>query len=128
MRRLLYSHVISGLIGAVLVYLSSPGGLTSYAIGAAISFIHLSSLVYAWPRLLAKKQVALSIVIIVFKFAILGWILYLAVNSDAIRLGWLAVGIALVVPSVIITALFADKIQAETLAADATNATDSTTS
>ncbi len=64
------------------------------------------------PFIFAKKQFALSIGVIVFKFAILAWIMNEAVNaaSNAVTqsqcsLGWFAVGIALINVSAIVTAV-----------------------
>ena len=79
--------------------------------------INLCVHVVAWPRILVKKQVALSIGVIVFKFAILGWIIYEVVAGNLIGvvfgnrfgprldLGWFGAGLSIVVLSVLTTGL-----------------------
>lgn len=63
----------------------------------------MTALVYTWPSLLKKKRVALSIGIIVIKFAILGWILYEVVRAQSVHMIWFAGGLALTGISVVIT-------------------------
>ncbi len=79
--------------------------------GAAISLLNLIFLVFTWPRMLAKKQVALGVSAIVFKFALLGWILYLVTQSQTTSGAWLSVGLATVIPSVLVTAIFGSEIE-----------------
>jgi hypothetical protein len=110
MRFLLLIHLTLGVCGAALIFfLAGEPAAYSFAFGAAVAFMNLSVLVLTWPRLLAKKLVALSIGVIVFKFAILAWILYEVstgnLNKLAPKLEWFVVGLALVVVSVVATAV-----------------------
>jgi hypothetical protein len=82
-------------------FFSGPHSALSFAAGAGLILFNLIGLVLFWPRILAKKQVALSISGIVFKFAILVGILYVLVDGKRVSLVWLAAGISLVVPSVV---------------------------
>ena len=95
-----------GLVAVGILAGLSPAA--SFFAGSAVTLFNLAVLVFGWPRILAQKQVARIVFLIVFKFAILGVILYLAVNSPAIRLGWFALGLATVLPSVTVTAIMAD--------------------
>ncbi len=102
---LIYFQLALTVLGAVFVVVfsgSAPG--ISYLAGGTVTLFNLAVLVFGWPRMLAQKQVARAVAVIVFKFAILGWILYLVVHSQTIQLGWFALGLATVIPSVLVTA------------------------
>ena len=106
MKPLLLIQIAFGVFGAVLLLLlTSQIVAVSYLAGAGLSLLNLIILVLSWPRILAKKQFALSIGVIVFKFAILGWIIYEVATVNWLRIGWFAVGLSTVVPTVVLTAL-----------------------
>lgn len=106
MKFLVAFHISAGVLGAIaLCYFATFREAESFAVGAMVSALNLVTLVYSWPRILAKKQVALSVGVIVFKFAILGWIIYVVATSQVFHLGWVAAGLALVIPSVLATSL-----------------------
>jgi hypothetical protein len=105
MRVLLYFQLVLAVLGSGLSwFLVAPMAGWSFAAGAGLTFLNFAVLVFAWPRILARKQFALAIVAIVSKFAILIWILYLVAHSPTVHLGWFAVGLATVIPSVLVTA------------------------
>lgn len=105
MRFLLTLHLTLGICGAALLLIAAGRNESvSFACGAALSLANLAVLVGTWPLLLAKKLVALSIGVIVFKFAILAWILNEVATGKLIQLGWFASGLALIVVSVLVTA------------------------
>lgn len=105
MKFLIYFELVLGVVGTSLAFfLVAPTAGISFAAGAAVTLFNFAVLVFGWPRILAKKQVAPATAAIVFKFAILGWILYLVAHSPAINLAWFAMGLATVIPSVIVTA------------------------
>jgi hypothetical protein len=99
--QLVLTAVVTGLVAAFTQ--SLPAVLSTLG-GAAVTLFNLWVLVFVWPRILANKKVALAVATIVFKFAILGLILYLVTHSPAISLGWFALGLGTVVPSVLVTA------------------------
>ena len=106
---LLKIQVGFAVFGALLVaFFAGQPALWSFAGGAAVTLFNFAVLVYVWPVILAKKQVAPGIGVIIFKFAILGWILYLVAHSQTVRLGWFACGLATVLPSVLVTAFMSD--------------------
>jgi hypothetical protein len=88
---------IGGLFFGFMAMISISGG-------GALMLLNLFALVFSWPRILAKKSIALATGVIVFKFAILGWIIYEVVGGEALHIGWFAVGMATVVPAVVGTA------------------------
>ncbi|MCM2280519.1 MAG: hypothetical protein NDI61_01585 [Bdellovibrionaceae bacterium] len=106
MKFLIWSHFAIGLIGSVIIgFWSGWVNASDFAAGAALSWLNLLSLVVTWPRILAKKLVALSIGVIVLKFAILGSIIYAVVAWKAFQIGWFSAGIATVVLSTVATGL-----------------------
>ena len=105
MRFLVYFQLALGVVGAALVAIfagSSPAA--SFAGGAGLTLFNLAVLVFGWPRILMQKQVARAVLAIIFKLAISGWILYLVTRSQSVQIGWFALGLATVVPSVLVTA------------------------
>lgn len=105
--------------GVVGFFTTSAAGF-SFAAGAGVILFNFAVLVFGWPRVLAKKQVALGSVAIVIKFAILGWILYLVTHSSSVRIGWFAFGMATVFPSLLMAAF---SLQAEAVKASETAGT-----
>ena len=103
---LLVFHLLLMSGGSLAVWaFSGSHSALSFAAGAGLILFNLAGLVLVWPRILQKKQVALSISGIVLKFAILVGILYVLVDGKYVNLAWLAAGIALVVPSVVVTSI-----------------------
>jgi hypothetical protein len=114
MKFLLLIQIAFGILGALLLlFLNTRIVAVSYLAGTGLSLLNLVSLVLVWPRILAKKQVALSIGVIVFKFAILGWIIYEVATANWVRLEWFAIGLSTVVPTVVITSLWTTQNKAE---------------
>jgi hypothetical protein len=95
MKRVLLFQGLLLAIGAVALYWCGPQqAAASYILGGFIvggNFILLGS---AWKMIFNKKQVALSVLIIVFKYAILGVIIYVLVNQKWLSPFWFAAGIA----------------------------------
>ncbi len=105
MKFLVAFHFLLGAAGTViLAYGAGEVAAKGFALGAGVSWFNLLSLVLTWPWILAKKLVALSVGVIVLKFAILGSIVYVTVFSRAVDLGWFAAGLTTVVVSVVVTA------------------------
>jgi hypothetical protein len=106
MKILVYFQLALTVFGfALLSLLVTPVAGVSFAGGAAVTLFNFVVLVFAWPRILAQKQVALALFTIIFKFAILGLILYLVARSPSLQAGWFAFGLATVFPSILVAAL-----------------------
>ncbi len=105
MKRLLGIHALITVCGAVLVFaLVGRPVAELFAIGSTLVGLNLTVHVIVWPRILMKKQVAMSIGVIVIKFLILGWIIYV-INTqtcagDLFKLAWFGAGLSTVVVSV----------------------------
>lgn len=105
MKFLLTTQFILSLFLSLLLWLIFDRTVAlSFAAGSFLMFGNLAVMSLVWPLILAKKQVALSTGVIVFKFAILTWILFIVATGNSIRAGWFAVGLSLVVVTAVITA------------------------
>jgi uncharacterized membrane protein len=102
---LIFHAALACVITVSLHYVFGQTEASAFAAGAGVSFLNLIFLALTWPRLLQKKQVALSTGVIVFKFAILGWIIYEVVARKLFHLGWFSAGLALVIVSTVVAAL-----------------------
>lgn len=102
MKRVLEFHIAASLLLALLLFaLRSQEAAIAFIFGSSVSFFNLVALTVVWPRILAKKLVALSIGIIVIKFAILGWILYEVATKNLVQVEWFAVGLGVVILTVL---------------------------
>lgn len=102
---IVFQLLVSVLGAAALAHLAGAPAAKAYGLGAGLMLLNLVGLVLSWPWILAKKLVALSVGVIVLKFAILGSIVYVAVIKHAVHLGWFAAGLATVVLTIVVTAL-----------------------
>jgi hypothetical protein len=105
-RFFLLFHAAVGIVMTVVLWLwSDAANAVGFAAGAGLSLVNNGLLVFTWARIFEKKLVALSIGVIVFKFAILGWIIYEVVTQRLLPVGWFAAGLSLVLLSTVATAL-----------------------
>ena len=65
----------------------------SFAVGAGLVFLNVVLLAWAGSRLMQKKRLALSILVIVFKYAILGAILYKILKTTWVQPMWFCAGV-----------------------------------
>lgn len=93
-------------LGWILLIFNGPQhGATSFAVGSLIvtgNFILLGS---GWKLVFRKKLIALSVLIIVFKYAILGVIIYHFVKQSWMQPFWFAAGVASMMGASLIYAL-----------------------
>ncbi len=106
MRVLLISHLLIAVIGTLLSYLVSGFDASlSFAVGAALSLINVILLNFSWKSILRKKRIALSVGVIVIKYAILGFIIYKIASKPLLLLNWFCFGLGIIVLSALITAV-----------------------
>ena len=106
MRYFLLSHAVITVLAAAFVFLTfGRFASLSFLCGALVTLGNGISLCLVWPNILAKKLIALSVGVIIFKFAILIWIISIVANTDQLSQGWFGVGLAVVVLSAIATAM-----------------------
>ncbi len=86
----LMGAALAGIVAAV----SSPQLVASIGIGAALMFGNVLALGWSWQRLMSKKSIAWTVVIIVIKYAVLlGSIVFFARTTWFVPLG-AGIGIA----------------------------------
>ena len=91
------------LIGAlILAEGRDVHSAASFAAGSGIVLANVISLAVAWSRMIQKKLIALSVSVIVFKYAILGIIIYNLLSLKWVDKMWLCVGLS----SLVVSALF----------------------
>lgn len=78
----------------------------SFLTGCALGIINVAALYFSWKQILEKKNLVLSGGVIVFKYPLLGFIIYEVVHLKQISLGWFLTGMASVFPAAIISLLF----------------------
>lgn len=106
------TYFIIGALGSVFLYLfSSKLAAISFALGCAIMMLNVVGLQFAWGRILVKKQVAVPMGVIVFKYAILGFIIYRIVTSNSFELSWFAAGFSVVLISAVATLIRSDRLE-----------------
>jgi hypothetical protein len=71
----------------------SAEGAVSFVAGSAVSITNFLLIFWLISRIFAKKQVALSSLIIVFKYLILGLIIYFLITQTEIQLFWFGAGL-----------------------------------
>jgi hypothetical protein len=79
--------------------------LVAFMVGATLITLNLGLLAFAWKNILAKKLVALSVGVIVIKYAILGIIVFFVVNYEGWSVGWFAAGMGTLLISCVFHAL-----------------------
>jgi hypothetical protein len=95
MKRVIIFQLLTALIGSFIMWLCGANqGIGSYITGALVvagNFIFLGS---SMNLVFRKKLIALPVLIIVFKYAILGIILYHLVKQSWMQPFWFAIGVA----------------------------------
>jgi hypothetical protein len=87
----------------------------SYAVGVGIVLFNVITLFFVWSRFLRKKFIALALGIIVFKYAILGLIIYRLLHTSWLSPIWFCVGLGSLMLGSLIFALFGPEISEESL-------------
>lgn len=96
-------HALIVVIGFFALFLNSNIGFAySFLIGSSLILSNLIVLSVAWAMVIEKKLIALSATIIVFKYALLGAIVYRVLKLDWISTGWFSVGITSLVLTVFV--------------------------
>ena len=89
------SHLIFALIiGIPTYFFIGNQQVLSFFLGAGL--IHFSYLILAisWSLIFQKKLIALAVILIIFKYAILGVILFQIVKMQWLSLLWFSLGVA----------------------------------
>ncbi|HEX7674443.1 MAG TPA: hypothetical protein VF412_09735 [Bdellovibrio sp.] len=107
MKVTLLSQLALTLLGFSLFWLNNaPHQALSFAAGSLTILVSLALLGWGWSLIFEKKLIALAVAIIVFKYAILGIIIFTIVKLPWFNPLWFAMGVASFVISAITYAIF----------------------
>ena len=100
---IIVTQILMTLLSSLLIYyLDSQVSAVSFLAGSALSLVNLVLLVWLLRRIFEKKQVALSGVIIIFKYLILGLIIYFVINQTNLNGLWFGAGLILVLVTLVL--------------------------
>lgn len=74
--------------------------------GALLGGANMAALAWAWGQIIFKKNIALAVGVIVFKYAILGALIYLLIVHWAVNGLAFFVGLSVVIPAVVSVGIF----------------------
>lgn len=89
----LFQTLLTVLGPLLLLFLHGWRVAASFGLGALVILVNVALMAWAWNRILRKKLVALALSLIVFKYAILGAILYQILKTPWVSALWFCAGI-----------------------------------
>lgn len=106
MKIIILTQLLVLILGSLVVsFYTGAEETRGYAIGAGLILINFVVMGISWGQIFKKKYIALSILAIVSKYAILAAILYYLVKHLRVSLLWFSLGIGSFVMSAVIYAL-----------------------
>lgn len=103
-----YSLISIFLVIAVAYAMTAQVAM-SFTFGALMNLVNLLLLAWAWRLIFQKKLIALAVSVIVFKYAILGAIIYFSIRRQWVSVEWMAGGLSVLLPSVVVFAVLHSK-------------------
>ncbi len=101
MERFYRTQIAVGLFGAIGLYFSvGLDAAVAFFVGVSLASINVLFVQYVWSRILGKKSVAWTLFVIVFKYTLLGTILYLVAARDWLPIEWFSLGLATILLSI----------------------------
>lgn len=91
---LIYQMILTVVGGLLLAFFYAPQQALSFAVGSFIILTSFSFFGLGFGMIFQKKLIALAVLIIVFKYAILGIIIYTLVRLSWFDPLWFALGVA----------------------------------
>ena len=89
------------LVFAIIIrFIAGQTESISFLAGALFATLNTVFLVFIVSRLFRKKSVALSLILIIFKYTIFGLGLYALVTSKLLMVSWFVVGLSILLPSI----------------------------
>jgi hypothetical protein len=85
----------------IIYYVAGKTESISFLSGALYASINLAFIVFIVSRLFRKKSVALTFILIIFKYTIFGVGLYYLVTSKLLMVSWFVVGLSILLPSIL---------------------------
>jgi hypothetical protein len=88
------------LVGSLVAFeLSDYLSAASLASGGLIVLVNVALTAYLVMQMIRKKQIALSVTIIIFKYTILGAIVFSLLSAAWVQKGWFVIGLGSLVVS-----------------------------
>lgn len=110
MKLFLLIQLLFTVIGGLLLMQFRDGGAAaSFAVGSTLILLNVAILGFVWFYVIQKKLIALSLTIIVFKYAILGVIIYKLLSYEWLSESWLCVGLGSLVLTTLIFGILSPK-------------------
>lgn len=91
---------LSLLFSAIIYFVAGEMEAISFLSGALYASLNLLFIVFIVSRLFRKKSVALTFILIIFKYTIFGLGLYYLVTSKLLMVSWFVVGLSILLPSI----------------------------
>lgn len=92
--------LLSLVFTAIITFIGGKTEGISFFAGAAFATINTLFLIFIVSRLFRKKSVALSFILIIFKYTIFGLGLYYLVTTKYLMVSWFVVGLSILLPSI----------------------------
>lgn len=89
------------LFSAIIYFLAGYTASISFLSGALFATLNTLFLVFIVARLFRKKSVALTLILIIFKYTIFGLGLYFLVSSKLLIVSWFVVGLSILLPTIV---------------------------
>jgi len=114
-RPFFYLQVGAALITTILIaILVGSKEAFSFGVGAVFAFLNTLVLVIIVSRIFAKKSVASSFFLIIFKYSVFGIGLYFLLTGGFLKIAWFVVGLSMLVMAVVgLTFIHYQQIKAE---------------
>jgi phosphoglycerol transferase MdoB-like AlkP superfamily enzyme len=96
---ILYHIVFTGIFSSSLFLLGLQKEMSSLLVASFIVGLNLVLLIWGWRRIFLKKSIALAVSAIVFKYAILGVLIYLILTRMQINPLAFIVGLSTMIPT-----------------------------
>jgi uncharacterized membrane protein len=96
--------VLLSLAGAHLPFLAADArqNSLSLAMGSGLIFSNLAFVTWVWWNVLRKKLIALSVSLIVLKYAFLGYLIVQILNDSRTQPVWFSLGLGTLLVSILI--------------------------
>lgn len=105
-RQVLFYHLLFTLLFAGGAFLfNAEHNLLSLMLGCGVIGLNLPLVFWSWGRIFRKKSIALAGSVIVFKYAILGVIIYLVTSRPELDGGSFLIGLTSIVPTMVVFTL-----------------------
>lgn len=105
------SFLTSVLLSVVLYFTSGLESAASCLFGGTVMVVNLFGLWFLWKLIFSKKSIALAVLVIIFKYLILGLILWNLNQIQWIRPLGFVLGLGSLMVGVVCVALFRKKIE-----------------